>query len=55
MSGIKDYAITLRNKHLQTQQTYVPAAIYEATSGHPNNRTYTNNQVQMNSKYVTSV
>lgn len=40
MSGIKDYAISLRNKRLQSQQTYVPAAIYEVTSGHPNNRIY---------------
>ena len=40
MSGIKDYAISLRNKRLQSQQTYVPAAIYEVTSGHPNNTTY---------------
>jgi len=40
MSGIKDYAISLRNKRLKSQQTYVPAAIYEVTSGHPNNTTY---------------
>jgi hypothetical protein len=53
MSGIKDYAISLRNKRLQSQQTYVPAAIYEVTSGqHPNNRTY--EQVYINSNYVIS-
>jgi len=40
MSGIKDYAESLRKRRFQSQQPYVPAAIYEATSGHPNNVTY---------------
>ena len=40
MSGIKDYAESLRKRRFQSQQPYVPAAIYEATSGNPSNTTY---------------